>query len=139
MHFPDVNVLFALSVKEHRHHDIASLWWENATSQIVLIRQTQLGLLRLLTTAAAMNGRPLTMTQAWAVFDQLASDSRMQWMREPEGLEGSFRRHSGMAESSPKLWIDAYLQAVAESLGATLVTLDRALSERTPGALLLRG
>lgn len=137
MHFPDVNVWFALVVKEHRHHDLALSWWEECQERVLFCRQTQLGLLRLLTTSAAMNGRPLTMIQAWAAYDLIAGDARVSWMAEPESIEAAFRRASERGESAPKLWIDAFLQAFAENVSATLVTMDRAMASRSAGAILL--
>jgi predicted nucleic acid-binding protein len=60
--FPDVNVWFALQHPDHVHRAIANRWWESGqTGQIGLIRSVQIGLLRLLTTAVAMNNQPLRM------------------------------------------------------------------------------
>ena len=43
-----------------------------------------------------------------------------------------------MADSvSPKMWMDAYLAAFAETAGLTLVTFDRALAGKVKGAMLL--
>jgi hypothetical protein len=36
-------------------------------------RFTQLGLPRLVTTAAAMDGKPLTLDQAWVVYDRFST------------------------------------------------------------------
>lgn len=137
MHFPDVNVWFALFVTEHRHHERAVSWWEECTEQVLFCRQTQLGLMRLLTTSAAMNGKPLSMTQAWAAFDRLAGDARVSWVVEPAALDAAFRRSSGLSESAPKLWTDAYLQAFAATIGATIVTMDRAMAGRAGNVVLL--
>ena len=58
--FPDINVWFALAVADHPHHSAAIGWWNAATAAAGFCRLTQIGLLRLLTTAAVMGGRPLT-------------------------------------------------------------------------------
>ena len=63
--FPDINVWLALVTSEHAHHASATQWWEQETGRIGFSRLTQMGLLRLMTTAAAMDGKPLTMAEAW--------------------------------------------------------------------------
>ena len=55
--FPDINVWFALAVGDHPHHRAARAWWEADASLAGWARVTQLGFLRLLTTAAAMLSR----------------------------------------------------------------------------------
>jgi predicted nucleic acid-binding protein len=59
--FPDVNLWLAPLREDHNHRASALSWWNNNDSgQIGFCRFTQLGVLRLLTTSAAMNGKPLT-------------------------------------------------------------------------------
>lgn len=94
-----------------------------------------MGLLRLLTTAAAMGQEPLTMAQAWAVHDQLYSDDRVTFFREPPQVDAGFRAYVNGGSASPKVWSDAWLLAFAEAAGRTVVTLDRGLASR--GALCL--
>jgi hypothetical protein len=53
---------------EHVHAAIAKGWWEQETGSIAFCRLTQLGFFRLMTTAAVMHRKPLTMTEAWRVF-----------------------------------------------------------------------
>ena len=70
--FPDVNVWLALLLADHTHRVSAGEWWKSDTSQaIAFCRATQISVLRLLTTSAAMNGKPLTMRQAWQAYDRL--------------------------------------------------------------------
>ena len=76
--FPDVNVWFALAVADHLHHPAALAWWNEESSLAGFCRLTQLGLLRLLTTAAAMGGQPLPNEAAWRVYDCFLSDSRVR-------------------------------------------------------------
>jgi predicted nucleic acid-binding protein len=54
--FPDVNVWLALAAPEHAHADAARRWWKHETNRIVFSRITQLGFLRVMTTAAATDG-----------------------------------------------------------------------------------
>jgi predicted nucleic acid-binding protein len=108
--FPDINnVWLAIAAPEHVHASIARGWWEQETGVIAFCRLTQLGFLRLMTTAAGMDGRPLTMIEAWRVYDRLYA--------------------------SPKVWADAWLLAVTHSAEGVLVTFDKALASR--GALCL--
>jgi predicted nucleic acid-binding protein len=61
--FPDSNVWLALAAPEHVHAVIARRWWEQEGGMIGFSRLTQLGFLRLMTTAAVMDGKPLTSPQ----------------------------------------------------------------------------
>jgi predicted nucleic acid-binding protein len=99
--FPDVNVWLAILMAGHVHRSTAREWWESDTSESILFcRVTPVSLLRVLTTAAAMNGQPLTMNQAWRAYDRLFEDDRVALAREPEGMEERFRllASSGTAE-----------------------------------------
>jgi predicted nucleic acid-binding protein len=63
---PDVNVRLALLTVDHVHHTAAKRWWEQDTSRVIVFcRLTQMGVLRLLTTSAVMNGKPLSMNGDW--------------------------------------------------------------------------
>jgi predicted nucleic acid-binding protein len=54
--FPDINVWVALTYEGHVHHTTAATWFTGLPPDVTLTfcRFTQLGLLRLLTTAALM-------------------------------------------------------------------------------------
>jgi hypothetical protein len=134
--FPDLNVWLALTTPEHVHHAAAGRWWKQETGRIGFSRFTQLGFLRLLTTAAVMDGKPLTMTEAWGVHDRLYDDARVVFAPEPAGAEVRFRKCAA-GRASPKLWADDWLLAFAECASGVMVTFDRALAARAPGAVLL--
>jgi predicted nucleic acid-binding protein len=95
----------------------------------------QMGFLRLMTTAAAMGGKPLTMAKAWSVHDRPYEDDRVMFVPETPEVEARFREYTRGTLASPKLWADAWLLAFAHASGGTLVTFDRALAAH--GALLL--
>jgi uncharacterized protein len=143
--FPDINVWLALLLEDHTHRRIALEWWDTGEADsIAFCRITQLGVLRLLTTPAAMNGKPLTMNAAWKAHDRLYRDPRVVFLPEPASLEEPLRRlaSGGAASSSknrwaPKLWAEGYLAAFASRSGATLVTFDRALASRSGNSVLL--
>ena len=137
--FPDLNVWLALLMADHVHRATALRWWDRDDSDsIVFCRITQLGVLRLLTTSAAMNGKPLTMSQAWKAYDRLFADPRVGFLAEPASVEEPFRTSTTGSTPSPKLWADAYLCAFASRAGAAIVTFDKALAARSSGSLLLK-
>jgi uncharacterized protein len=134
----DVNVWFALAVEEHRHHPPARKWWEDTPGLFGFVRTTQLGLLRLLTSAGPMRGQPLTNEQAWAVYDTFVSDERVRVFPELPAVDDQFRAFSSGPQPSPKLWVDAYLAAHASGNEATLVTFDQAVLHYGVECLILR-
>jgi toxin-antitoxin system PIN domain toxin len=124
-------------VADHPQHAAARAWWAQDLSMVGFARVTQLGLLRLLTTAAAMGGLPLTNAEAWRVYDRFLEDERVWMFPEPPDLEDLFRSFSALGQSSPKLWVEAYLAAHASANAATLVTFDQALERyRVPCRIL---
>ncbi len=137
--FPDVNVWVALNFDEHSHHSAAKQWYEAvpASATLVFCRQTQLGLFRILTTAAVMGKAVLTQRDCWLIYAQWASTGQVAWADEAHGLETLLRKLTGQGTASPKEWMDAYLAAFAEAGGLTLVTFDRALAAKSEGAVLL--
>ncbi len=138
--FPDVNVWLALLLADHVHRALASEWWESGRSSqtIAFCRLTQIGVLRLLTTAAAMNGKPLTMAKAWRAYDRLFEDDRVALVPEPEAFESEFRRRSGSGAASPKVWAEAYLVSFAVQMNAAVVTFEGAFENRGAYCLVLR-
>ncbi|HEV2687603.1 MAG TPA: TA system VapC family ribonuclease toxin [Bryobacteraceae bacterium] len=135
MAIPDINVWVALAA-EHTHRDVALNWWRQYEGSVGFCRLTQMGMLRLLTTSATMNGKPLAMRQAWKVYDSFMRDDRVEFLSEPSAMESIFRQHSSGKFASPKLWGDAYLIAFATESNGELVTFDLALARRSPAVLL---
>ena len=105
-------------------------------AQSVFTRFTEIGVLRLLTTAAAMDGKPLHMDQAWGAYDKLYDDDRVVFLPEPPGVEAHFRAYTSGRIASPKVWADAWLLAFADAAGGSVVTFDQALSARGAHCLL---
>jgi len=136
---PDINVWLAILLEDHVHRPAAVRWWEHDRSDVLgFIRFTQVGVLRLLTTPAAMNGKPLNMAEAWAAYDCLFTDERVAFVGESTGLEQLFREASQANQASPKLWADALLVAFAQQRSAEIVTFDQALASRYPKSILLK-
>jgi predicted nucleic acid-binding protein len=89
-----------------------------------------------MTTAAVMDGNPLTIAQAWRVYDLLYDDDRVAFVAEPAEVEKKFREKAGGRTASPKVWADAWLLAFAHAAGGVLVTFDKALGLRGAHCLL---
>ena len=136
-YLPDVNVWFALAVEEHQHHARAQQWWKEMAGIVGFLTLTKLGFLRLLTTAAAMNGKPLTNDAAWDVYTRLEQDPRTRFFPHPLSAEEKWREFSGAATPAPKIWTDAYLAAAAAANEATLVTFDQAMARYPVDCLIL--
>ena len=126
----------ALVLEHHIHRAAARAWWKTCAGPIAFTRHTQISLLRLLTTSAAMDGQPLAMDEAWRVHDRLFEDERVAFYLEPAGVETHFREYASGTTSSPKLWADAWLLAVARAAEGALITFDRALASRGARCLL---
>ena len=134
--FPDINVWLAVAAPEHIHAVFARRWWEQETGTIAFSRFTQLGFLRLTTTAAVMDGKPLTIAEAWRVYDRFYEDNRVIFISEPPEVEKRFREKATGRTTSPKVWADAWLLAVALAAEGILVTFDKALASRGAHCLL---
>lgn len=134
-HLLDVNVWLALTLSAHVHHGVARDWLSDIDQPEVLVmsRDTQLALLRLLTNQAvlgAYGNPPLTNDEAWGVVDAFLADDRITLLDdEPSAVETYLRKFSARGSASPKLWMDAYLAAVAVAGGLVLTTLDGAFRQ----------
>ena len=134
-HLCDVNVWLALTLSEHAHHPVARDWLETMERprSVVFTRSTQLSLMRLLTTSAvlgAYGNDPLTNDQAWQVVEAFLADDRVVLeIGDGATVDRHWQHYACRATASPKLWMDAYLAAVAVARGFTLVTTDAAFAQ----------
>ena len=134
-----MNVWLALATPEHVYASLARRWWQQEDGTIAFCRLTQLGFLRLMTTAAAMDGKPLSIVEAWRVYDRFFEDDRVTiFPQEPPEVEKSFREKAAGRTVSPKVWADAWLLAFAQAAEGVLVTFDKALEARGAACLLLK-
>ncbi|HEX4311719.1 MAG TPA: TA system VapC family ribonuclease toxin [Acidobacteriaceae bacterium] len=131
--FPDVNVWVALSVIDHAHSEVAWKWIESlpSDSRLAFSRFTQLGILRLLTNPVVTGKHPLTLREAWTVYDTWAEDPRVEFYPEPRETEARFRGATKPFDprAASRAVGDCWLVAFAAELGAALVTFDRTLFE----------
>ena len=84
----DVNCWLALTYEGHSCHR-AMKRIESGLRQdgLVFCRLTQMGLLRLFTTASAMGGTAMTMQEAWQSYDALLAEPNVSYRDEPGGIE----------------------------------------------------
>ena len=135
--FLDANVWLTLVWDRHEQSDAARSWFEQAEDgRFLFCRFTQITVLRLMTTAAVMGADVRTMKGAWEIWDQIASDDRVEFLAEPDDLEPRFRKNSRLTSPSPKVWAYAYLLALVQAVGLTLVTFDHALGNRAGGVVI---
>lgn len=129
--FPDLNVWVALSLPAHSHHMDAWRWLNQigANSIILFSRYTQMGLLRMLTNASIRGDYVHSVQAAWMVYDRWLSDARVRFYSEPRGIDAAFRSATAPFANvnAPKSIGDCYLLAFAKTVGATLVSFDKAL------------
>jgi toxin-antitoxin system PIN domain toxin len=138
--FPDINVWLALAYSRHIHHFEATRWYGSLAEDVELVfcRHTQIGLLRLLTTAAAMSTDVKTQRQSWRIYDTFLESGDTRFMDEPRAIELRFRDLSKLSSASPKDWADSYLAAFAIEARLRLVTFDKALHQHSAGSILLK-
>ena len=126
----DVNVLLALVTERHAHHQRCKNWWmtRDHASPLLICREVQIALFRLLSTEAVMSEDALPLSQAWALYASLLKSGGFRRVLEPRGLDVEWERLCRPYERSPKIVMDAFLAAFAISGGYTLVTLDGAFA-----------
>lgn len=78
----------------------------------------------------------MTVAQAWRVYDRFYDDDRVLFVAEPPEIDQRFREKAIGRQASPKIWADAWLLAIAQAAGGTLITFDKALSSRGAHCLL---
>ena len=114
----DVNLLFAIVNEEHEHANLARTWLTGQTEE------GSVGLLRLLTSRAAMGARVSTPRRAWDYWDELLSDGRFAFIDEPQGLEEEWQGLSNGLQRGASLNTDTYLAAFAIAGGYAFATFD---------------
>jgi toxin-antitoxin system PIN domain toxin len=130
--FPDVNTWLALVWEGHAHNRAAAAWFESVPepSRFLFCRYSQLGLLRLVTNAQVMGVSVLNLQDAFALYDRLLEDPRIELNAEPEGLDRLMRTASRpfARQIATKAIGDLYLMGFAIAAEATMVTFDKAMA-----------
>lgn len=142
-YFPDVNTWLALAWGGHVHHGAAAAWFEGVAepSRFLFSRYSQLGLLRVVTNTQVMGDSVIGVQDAFALYDGLLEDPRIELLPEPPGLDRLMRTISRpFARAATKVIGDLYLMAFAAASEATMVTFDKAMARalrRRQGSVLL--
>ncbi len=134
----DVNVWFALAVREHPHHAAASRYWQQrfqshldsgqwvAWPCMAFRRISMLGLVRLLCQPKAMGSGALSAADSLKVYQGVVSVPGIALMPEPEGLDAAYAALIDAPSAlPPRSLTDAYLAAFAQTAQLRLVTFDR--------------
>lgn len=135
----DINVLLALVAERHVHHARCTAWWKSREppAPLLICREVQIALVRLLSTDAVMSEDALTLPQAWALYASLLKCGGFSRILEPRGLDVEWERLCRPFKRSPKIVTDAYLAAFAIAGNYTLVTLDEAFTHFKGLSLLI--
>lgn len=121
----DVNILLALLVVHHNHHNFAVRWFGDvAPRQITLCRVVQLALIRLMGNRAIMGEYVISASAAWQVVEDLLKDERVEFVAEPMQIDSVFPVMLRYSTPTHKLVADAWLAAFAIASSSRLVTLD---------------
>jgi len=125
-HLLDANVLIALTVAEHEHHERASVWLSSISS-FALCPVVEGALVRFLLRVGESG------STAAAVLSGVHASERCQFW--PDALtysDVSLERLEGHGQVT-----DTYLAALAGHFGGALATFDSALAARHPDTCLL--
>jgi uncharacterized protein len=115
----DANVLIALLVDDHVHHNAAETWFSASTSRFATCPSTEGTLTRLLIRAGQ------TAHAAQAVITQLSQNPRHQFW--PDNL--SYREVQFNGVIGHRQVTDAYLAQLARTHNARLATFDEGLAQ----------
>ena len=133
----DANLWLALAAEAHTHHERAKRYWQKEAAPIsAFCRVTELALLRHLTNRAIMGELVLTPSEAWRKRTQFLALPEVRRVSEPVGLDEELAKFCDLGRTSPNLWTDAYLAALAKCAGLRVVTFDRGFA-RFGGLVLL--
>jgi toxin-antitoxin system PIN domain toxin len=126
----DINVLFALLLSEHEHHQLVLTWYDHLSAgELVLCRMVHLGLIRLLGNAAILGKRALSAADAWALIEDLMEDERMEFASEPASLNIVLPKLFKYSVPTTKLVGDAYLAAFSIAAQLRFATLDQGFKQ----------
>ena len=126
VHLLDANVLIALIVAEHEHHDRATAWLSRA-DQFAVCPIVEGALLRFLLRMGE------SIATATAVLTGIRASSRCLFW--PDSI--SYLDIDGSTVVGHRQVTDSYLVGLARARGGRLATLDTALAARNPDSCAL--
>lgn len=115
----DANVLIALLVDDHVHHDAAETWFSASSGRFATCPSTEGSLTRILIRAGQ------TADAAQAVITQLSQSTRHEFW--PDSL--SYREVQFHGVIGHRQVTDAYLAQLARTHGGRLATFDEGLAQ----------
>ena len=123
----DANVWLPILFERHQHHTVAMEWWrERHATTCCWCRPVQQTVLRLLTNRTVMGDDTLNPVAAWLAWEKLVFDERAAFLpMEPAGLAPIWRKNIAVRDATPKLWMDAFLAAWAQTANLAFVTFDK--------------
>lgn len=123
----DANVLLPILTEGHAHSHPAAEWWQSCEDdEVGLCLPVRMALLRLLTSTRVMGTGTLRPARAWDAVQQLIDDPRISMMEQmPTTHAKLWHENVVRRTSSPDLWTDAWLAALAQATGCEMVTFDR--------------
>jgi toxin-antitoxin system PIN domain toxin len=139
----DINTWIALSLETHPQHKAARQWYNRTLiepGELLLCRQTEMGFLRLTTQDRVMKAcgvQALTNNEAINFLAEVSGDPAVSSTDEPASTRHLWQKLSRSRQRSPNVWVDAYLAALAISLGAEMVTFDQGFKSYLPHGLRL--
>jgi toxin-antitoxin system PIN domain toxin len=122
----DVNVLLPLLLPQHVAHAAAAAWLgQQPAGSIRFALPVQLGVLRLLSQPRVMGSAALAPEVALQTWASLVSALGMQELNAPQpGHSEVLASLVARRTPTPNLWTDAWLAALARTLGCEMVTFD---------------
>ena len=127
MNVLDVNVVVALYHRDHPHHAAAGAWWEEsraAGEPFTVPDIVWVAFARVITNRAVFS-IPATFEQAWTFVTAVMDQDTYARYAADERVLAVFARLSAGSRATGNLITDAYVAAMATSLGASVVTFDR--------------
>lgn len=133
----------ALTFPSHPLHESATEAFIAASNDgpALFCRATELSFLRLISTPAvqlAYGSQRISNREALKCIDAFAALPRVSFCKECDETRPLWRRLAAVNTPSPKIWMDAYLAAVAISLDIELTTGDRDFINYDKDGLKLR-
>ena len=112
-------------------HALATAWHATAPlvrGSLLFCRHTELSFLRLTTQEATMlafGKKPFSNTEAARFLASVQAELTVTTAVEAPGTKGLWLKLASSGTPSPKVWMDAYLAALAIQSGADLLTFDK--------------
>ena len=143
-YFADTNIWVALQFKKHLHHQVAVDFLETRTADapVFFARIVEQSFLRLITTDAICHTYNVMVhnnLQAVEILNGWRSRRYIGCLHaEPPSTRELWLELAAIPSSSPKVWMDAYLAALAICAGIPFATLDSDFRRFEAAGLKLR-